>query len=580
MGGGESCLDKLRSKMNNFSDYSLRMYLGNDIVDTLIEWTPSDQQVFNKRRLIEMILTIHGFGILKNKGFREDLLKRCDENEILEFRSYLKGDLQQSKDLQKIIKVVAESPWRDNAISQHLLELFQIDCSILNSNTEQFDTEINVENDEQFYELLDYQYYIKQRVLNYLNSDVLLERMLVHMPTGTGKTKTAMHTIVNYYNFTLKKKGLIIWIAHTTELLQQALDTFNNVWKHLGDGSTIAYRVWGNGNLELQDEPYNGFMFLGLSKLMSISDLNPQLFEKLIIDTRLIVYDEAHKIAAGKTRSIIEKFMVKKPDMENRALLGLTATPGRSTDESFDNTLLSNMFSNKIISIDTKILNAMNLSTIKALNSQAEEDIIKYFQNRRILAKIVKEELTYLTELSDTEIRAIKVKTVDNGYEDFTKEALEVIGMNQNRNIEIMKRLRQLNAEGKPTIVFACSVKHAKLLSSMLTLEDIPNSLVVADISPMERKKAIQAFKNRSNKTNIIINYEVLTTGFDSTNIQCVFIARPTQSIVLYSQMLGRGLRGPQMGGNETCLLIDVKDNLQSYNENMAFSHFKNYWRG
>lgn len=77
---------------------------------------------------------------------------------------------------------------------------------------------------------------------------------------------------------------------------------------------------------------------------------------------------------------------------------------------------------------------------------------------------------------------------------------------------------------------------------------------------------------------NILINYEVLTTGFDATNIECVFIARPTQSVVLYSQMIGRGLRGPQMGGKEECLLVDVKDNLKQYNANMAFSHFNNYW--
>ena len=70
----------------------------------------------------------------------------------------------------------------------------------------------------------------------------------------------------------------------------------------------------------------------------------------------------------------------------------------------------------------------------------------------------------------------------------------------------------------------------------------------------------------------------MLTTGFYATNIECVFIARPTQSIVLYSQMLGRGLRGPQMGGKERCLLIDVKDNLKKFDEKMAFSHFNNYW--
>lgn len=97
-------------------------------------------------------------------------------------------------------------------------------------------------------------------------------------------------------------------------------------------------------------------------------------------------------------------------------------------------------------------------------------------------------------------------------------------------------------------------------------------------MSLQEREEAIRKFKDEDSEINILINYEVLTTGFDATNIECVFIARPTQSVVLYSQMLGRGLRGPQMGGKEKCLLIDVKDNLRSYNENMAFSHFNNYW--
>jgi superfamily II DNA or RNA helicase len=92
------------------------------------------------------------------------------------------------------------------------------------------------------------------------------------------------------------------------------------------------------------------------------------------------------------------------------------------------------------------------------------------------------------------------------------------------------------------------------------------------------RKQAIQQFKNRENELNVLINYEVLTTGFDATNIRCVFITKPTQSVVLYSQMIGRGLRGPMMGGNETCLLVDIEDNLKKYDEYSAFSYFEGYW--
>ena len=93
------------------------------------------------------------------------------------------------------------------------------------------------------------------------------------------------------------------------------------------------------------------------------------------------------------------------------------------------------------------------------------------------------------------------------------------------------------------------------------------------------RTKAINDFKDRDNPVNIIINFDILTTGFDATNIDCVFITRPTKSVILYSQMIGRGLRGPQMGGGETCLLIDVKENIDAYDENEAFSHFNSYWR-
>ena len=115
------------------------------------------------------------------------------------------------------------------------------------------------------------------------------------------------------------------------------------------------------------------------------------------------------------------------------------------------------------------------------------------------------------------------------------------------------------------------------MLSAFLKLEGVENSLVYGEMADYERIKNIDDFKK--GKTNIIINYEILTTGFDSTNIRCVFITRPTKSVILYSQMIGRGLRGPRMGGNEKCLLLDVKENLFAFDENKAFVHFNNYWQ-
>lgn len=494
----------------------------------------------------------------------------------------LTGREKNESNVFAVIDCIVNKPWNKNKVTEYLLKLWNVPDTILNK--EKDSTVIKNEiaaSDEQFYELLDYQYYIKQRVLNNLNSDHLLERMLVHMPTGTGKTKTTMHIITNYINFSLKKKGIVIWIAHTTELLQQAYDTFESVWKHLGDGKINAYKLWGNKEIEDIDQSLDGIVFCGLAKIMSIADSNPKLYERLKKDCRLIVFDEAHKAAAKKTQKVIECLMRMPEGYENRALIGLTATPGRTTEDSYDNNLLTNMFGNKLIYIDSDILNQINMGKLKALNTVAESNIIKYFQERRILAKMEPHKLTYKMEFSESELKILSSTLRDMGYDDkeYTESQLKVLARNKERNLAILACLRQLQIDKKPTIVFACSVDHAKMLAAMLTLEGIPNSLVLGEMDVMDRKRAINIFKNRNSGVDIIINYEVLTTGFDSKNIKCVFITRPTKSIVLYSQMLGRGLRGPLMGGNEECDLIDIDDNLQAFDNETAFSHFNDYWR-
>jgi DNA repair protein RadD len=569
--------------MVKFSQSDLRGYLGEDMVDLLVEWMPNGDTLLTKQKMVSMINSLYGTSILRNKQFRKDLLQSMKESDIFEIRDVcLSGNERNQKDPLKVIEIIANKPWKKNALTEHLLKLWNVPETVLDKekDTTVIENEI-LAPDEQFYELLDYQYYIKQRVLNNLNSEHLLERMLVHMPTGTGKTKTTMHIITNYINFTIKKQGIVIWIAHTTELLQQAYDTFESVWKHLGDGKINAYKLWGTKTIENINQPLNGIVFCGLSKLMSIADSKPALYERLKMDCRLIVFDEAHKAAARKTQKVIEGLMRMPAGYENRALIGLTATPGRTTEDTYDNNLLTNMFGNKLIYIDSTILNQINLGRLKALNTVAETNIIKYFQERHILAKMKPQKLTYKTEFSEKDIKILSSALRDMGFDDkeYTDEQLKVLARNKERNLAIMSQLRQLYLDKKPTIVFACSVDHAKMLAAMLTLEGIPNSLVLGDMEPMDRKHAIDLFKDRKSGVDIIINYEVLTTGFDSKNIKCVFITRPTKSIVLYSQMLGRGLRGPMMGGNEECDLIDIDDNLQAFDNETAFSHFNDYWR-
>lgn len=568
--------------MYNMGVTELKEYLGQDIVDTLIEWFPNGEDLMTREKLVKMIEAIHGMNIFKNREFRVDLLKSMNRSQILKIRdNYLEGNEKKQNNLELLVDYISKKAWKKNSISLYLAELWDIPESVFDKEKDSSSTDNCIESKERFFELLDYQYYIKQRVLNNLNSGNQQERMLIHMPTGTGKTKTAMHIITNYIEFSLHKKGMVIWIAHTNELLQQAYDTFENVWKHLGEGKINAYKLWGNHNISTDIEEINGVVFCGLSKLMSIADNNNDLFDILKKSCRLVVFDEAHKAAATKTKRIIEGLLRMPAGYEDRALLGLTATPGRTTQDSYDNNLLSNMFGNKLISIDASILNQINMGRLRALNAVAEKNIIKYFQERKILANMNVERLRYQTEFSDEEISILESTLIEFGYneKDFNEKQLNIFAKNRDRNKVIMEKLRELYISNIPTIVFACSVDHAKMLSAMLSLEEIPNSLIIGEMNPIDRKKAIEQFKDKDCNVNIIINYEVLTTGFDSKNIQCVFITRPTQSVVLYSQMLGRGLRGPLMGGNEECLLIDIDDNVDSFNNEMAFNYFDDYWK-
>lgn len=558
---------------------TLKQILGENIVESLLEWQLG---TITKKKYSEMICSIYGVDLFKDSFFRYNILLTLNQKQAEAKIPVLKRLAKSKKENQKeIIKDVAKCKWKKSELSKEILSIFGYTIEDAFPEKEAVESAVaEIESNERFYELLDYQYIIKQRALSNLTDGNDLKRFLIHMPTGTGKTKTAMHIICHHINFNLKKKGLVIWIANTIELLRQAAGTFESVWKNLGDGKINVYKLWGGNELDFEQDDLDGFMVCGIQKLLAMTknERGRKNFDKIVQQARLIVFDEAHKAFAKEWCEIVEKMMIKKHGMTNRSLIGLTATPGRTTIGSGENSDFVKLFGSNIISIDTDLINRINLSEQEAVNTECELDIIKYFQQRGVLSKIKKELLEYPESLSNEEINQIKLVANEYGYEDFTKETLEMIGKNRYRNIQIVERLKELNRDSIPTIVFACSVSHAQMLSSALTLSDVPNALVIGNMDASDRKNAIAAFKDRNNPMNILINYEVLTTGFDATNIQCVFIARPTNSVVLYSQMLGRGLRGPQMGGNAECLLIDVKDNLRKYDEHLAFSHFNNYW--
>jgi superfamily II DNA or RNA helicase len=110
-------------------------------------------------------------------------------------------------------------------------------------------------------------------------------------------------------------------------------------------------------------------------------------------------------------------------------------------------------------------------------------------------------------------------------------------------------------------LLFACSVQHAQAMASLLQRNNRSAACVLGSTRPATRRATVERF--RQGELSVLCNYGVLTTGFDAPRVRCVVVARPTASPILYEQMIGRGMRGPEFGGTERCLIIDVDDNIQ-----------------
>ena len=533
--------------------------------DELVKLIPNNLKAYldkvSRDGIYEYVIS-NFFDLLNDKNFIINLIvsgSKYDDLELLKTKLLFTNSVLNKESKKEILEYFA---FKESKVKRNNVD--KVRCVLL----------------KKFYELLDYQFLIKEKVINFIenndNNTNPLTRLIIHMPTGTGKTKTAIHTIVELYQ-RLNNSGCIVWLAHTNELLEQAKATFIDIWKVLGNREI---NIIEDNNLDKSIIDKDSICFLSYQKIISLKRKSIEIFLKLQNEMRICVCDEAHKCLAQETYQAVEEllkiFNLEKP----KTLIGLTATPGRKYNDSLldgENLELAEMFDKHIFSINTGELKIFKLNEYNGSFSyndifRQDNEIIKYFQDRQILAKIKRMPIKY--NLSK-DLTAIFSKTRDK---DYTTSELSKIGEDYARNTQIIEKLKVLAHHHIPTILFACSNEQGKLLSSILSLLGIKNRAIFGDTNLSIREKAIMDFNH--GEFDILINNAILTTGFDSPRIKCVFVTRPTNSIVLYSQMLGRGLRGPKMGGNDVCLLVDLEDNLNKFNdENFAFNYFSCYWR-
>jgi len=145
------------------------------------------------------------------------------------------------------------------------------------------------------------------------------------------------------------------------------------------------------------------------------------------------------------------------------------------------------------------------------------------------------------------------VKTVAG---EFNQRQLEDAVNTENRNDIITDAYIKYASDRKSTIVFASGIAHARDICQSFKDKNIVCDYIDSTIEDTQRELVISNFK--SGKLPVIVNVGVLTTGFDFEPTDCILMCRPTKSKILYTQIIGRGLRTSE--GKSNCLIIDVVD--------------------
>jgi DNA repair protein RadD len=145
--------------------------------------------------------------------------------------------------------------------------------------------------------------------------------------------------------------------------------------------------------------------------------------------------------------------------------------------------------------------------------------------------------------------------TQDRFGEYAEKDVNQLLSKHQRVTRAIIEQVMEMAAERQGVMIFAATVQHAQEITGYLPEQE--TALVTGATDLQDRDQLIQRFKQRQLK--YLVNVSVLTTGFDAPHVDLIAILRPTQSVSLYQQIVGRGLRLDER--KQDCLVIDYAGN-------------------
>lgn len=347
----------------------------------------------------------------------------------------------------------------------------------------------------------------------------------VEAPTGSGKTPM-IATLCDVFH---RAGARTLCVAHRKELLEQTADKLRR-WS-----PDVNYSVVSAG---LNSRDYSGDVVL--AGIQSIYKSSNKLLEYGKVD--FLIVDEAHLIpateenATGMYQTLIQALRVRNPKLR---VIGLTATPYRLNSGS--------------VCGDDKILTEI------VYKIGVPELIGNKYLSPLINKAPIEEGTTFDFHIERGEFKTSEVDEQFNAIDVVHAACKKIVKMTRNR---------------KSVLLFCCSKGHCRAVADELQkISGEEVGVILGDTPTSERELLIKRFKGETVATTLfgdkvkpvkyLCNVEVLTTGFDAPNVDCVVLLRPTASPGLYCQMAGRGLR--LFPGKENCLVLDFGGNIQRF---------------
>lgn len=336
---------------------------------------------------------------------------------------------------------------------------------------------------------------------------------LIAMPTGTGKS-VVINRIVKKFMFEWPSTRIIM-ATHVKELVAQNAASLQRMWPAAPLG--IHSASLGRRDTQLP------IIFGGVQSMVNkVDELGPR---------HVLIIDEAHLLPHKKEAQYQQLICGLKQRYEKLRIIGLTATPYRTGDGTIHGP--GKIFTD--LSYD--------LTSVEQFNRLIAE---------RFLAPLI-------PRPTKTRLDYSEVKIVAGEYE---KGGLEKALDKEKITHAAMLECIELGADRASWLVFASGVNHAEHITDKLNSLCVSAVCVHGKLSPEVRDFRINAYK--MGHVRAIVNFNVLTTGFDDPKTDMIVMLRPTKSPGLWVQMLGRGTRPFFEGGKLNCLVLDFARNTEN----------------